>query len=606
MVFWLIDRIMEHATLISFAVIGILALLCQWVAWWLKVPAILFLLLCGIILGPELHWLNPDKMFGDTLIPIIQLAVAIILFEGSLSLKFDEWHEVATVVRNLVTIGIIITAIVSACFTHLIFGFNWKLCALFGAIISVTGPTVIVPLLRTVRPKHRIANILRWEGILIDPIGAVLAVLTFGMIAAFEEGHTYIHVIYQFIQLIVISTTMGIVCGYWLGVTLRRHWVPEYLQNIATLTVVIAAYTASNLVDEGSGLLTVTIMGIFLANMSAVNIDDILDFKENLSIMLISGIFIILAARVNLLSLHSLLLPAFLLFLTLQFVVRPFSIFLCTLRSDLNFKEKILLSWICPRGIVAAAVAALFAIRLENIGIAGGHLLVLITFLMIIGTVIFQSLTAGFVAKLLKVSEPEPKGFLIVGANPVARTLASALMNEGFNALVVGSSWTNVKLARMAGINAFYGNAISEHADRNLDLIGIGHMLALTPQDDLNTLAALRYKSEFGRNHIYTIQTKADSDKQIKHEAATRHRGTALFAEGITFSKLASLIAQGATIKATKLTQSFDYKSYEIKNQNNVIPLFAIDARGKLHFFTPDSNLDPKEDWTIISLAHHQ
>lgn len=596
---------MEHAALITFAVIGLLALMCQWISWWLKLPAILFLLLCGIILGPELHWLNPDELFGNVLIPMIQLSVAIILFEGSLSLKFDEWGDVAAVVRNLVTVGVLITAICSACFAYLIFGFSWKLCALFGAIISVTGPTVIVPILRTVRPKQRIANILRWEGILIDPIGAVLAVLTFGIIAAFHEGHTYVHVIYHFMELVVVATTMGIVSGYWLGVALRHHWLPDYLQNIATLTVVIAAYTASNLVDEGSGLLTVTIMGIFLANMRAVHIDDILDFKENLSIMLISGIFIILAARVRFYSLHSFLLPAFLLFLALQFIVRPISIALCTLRSGISFKEKVVLAWICPRGIVAAAVAALFAIRLHQIGIAGGRQLVLITFLMIIGTVIFQSLTASTLAKLLNVSEPEPRGYLIIGANPVARMLASALSSHGLTALVVGASWTNVKAARMAGINAFYGNAISEHADRNLDLVGIGSMLALTPQSDQNTLAAMRYKSEFGRNHLFTLQTQSNPDKNDKHEAADRHRGQILFADGVTFSKLASLIAQGATIKSTQLTKSFDFKSYDTINQGKVIPLFALDPRGKVHFFTSDSEFEPKEDWTIISLAQN-
>lgn len=594
---------MEHTGLITFALIGLLALISQWVSWWLKVPAILFLLLCGIILGPELHWLNPDQLFGKTLIPLIQLAVAIILFEGSLSLKFDEWKDVAIVVRNLVTIGVLITALCSACLAHLIFGFSWKLCALFGAIISVTGPTVIVPILRTVRPKQRIANTLRWEGILIDPIGAVLAVLTFGIIAALHEGHTYVHVIYHFIELIVVATTMGIVCGYWLGIALRRHWLPEYLQNIATLTVVIAAYTASNLVDEGSGLLTVTIMGIFLANMQAVHIDNILDFKENLSIMLISGIFIILAARVHFYSLHSMMLPAFILFLTLQFIVRPLSIALCTIHADFSFKEKALLAWICPRGIVAAAVAALFAIRLQQIGIAGGNKLVLITFLMIIGTVVFQSLTASILARLLKVSEPEPKGFLIIGANPVARTLATALTHQGFTALVVGASWTNVKLARMAGINAFYGNAISEHADRNLDLVGIGHMLAITPQSDQNTLAAMRYKSEFGRKHLYTIQTH--TEKSDKHQAAERHQGQALFAEGVTFAKLASLIAQGASIKSTQLTKSFDFKSYTVKNQGQITPLFALDPRGNLYFFTPESNFEPKEDWNVVSLVQN-
>ncbi len=592
---------MTQTALIILALIGVLAFASQWLSWWLKVPAILLLLVCGIILGPVLHWLQPDALFGPILIPMIQLGAAIILFEGSLNLKFHEWHEVASVVRNLVTIGIVITAVCSACFAYWIFGFSLKICALFGAIISVTGPTVIVPILRTVRPKQRIANILRWEGILIDPIGAILAVLTFGFILAWHVGDTSMHVIYHFAALIVVASAIGVMTGYWLGVALRRHVFPEYLQNIATLTLVIAAYTVSNLFDESAGLLTVTIMGIFIANMERVNIKNILDFKENLSIMLISGIFIILAARIPFDSFHSFVIPAVLLFLALQFIVRPLCVWVCTLKSDLKFKEKIILSWICPRGIVAAAVAALFAIRLREMNIPGGQELVLLTFLMIIGTVIFQSITAGPVAKLLKVSEPEAKGFLIIGANAVARTIASALMNEGFRALVVGSSWNNVRLARMMGINAYYGNAISEHADRHLDLVGIGNMLAITPQVELNTVSSMRYRGEFGYKHIFTVQTSA-VDHDGKHQVASRHQGQILFENGITFSKLASLISQGATVKSTRLTTNFDYKTYCATHQTHIIALFAIDPKGNIHFMTQEHPPEPKADWTIVGL----
>ena len=590
---------MSDYIIIYLAVIGLAGFAAQWISWWLKIPAILFLLVFGIILGPELHWLNPDALFGNLLIPMVQLSVAIILFEGSLSLNFDEWGEVASVVRNLVTVGLIITAVTSALFCYWIFGLNYKICALFGAIITVSGPTVIVPILRTIRPKQKISNILRWEAILIDPIGAILAVLTLGFILALHNGVNYYHVVGHFVEMIVVASVVGIVAGYWLGISLRRHWFPEYLQNIATLTIVIAAYTASNLVDEGSGLLSVTLMGIFITNMKDVNIESILDFKENLSILLISGIFIILAARINFHSLHSYILEAVSLFLALQFVVRPLSIAVCTLRSGLSLKEKILLAWICPRGIVAAAVAALFTIRLEAEGIAGANRLVMITFLMIIGTVIFQSLTARTLARLLKVSEPEPKGFLIIGANPVARMIAKALNAEGFRAQVSSMVWSQIKEARMDGLKAYYGNPISEHADRHLDLIGIGNMLAIAPQADLNTLASLRYRGEFGRNHIYAIQTKASSEKVLN---ASRFRGSELFAKETTFTKLASLIAQGATISKTLLTKNFDFKSYQVKHQGNAIPLFALDPKGRIHFFTPNEPLEPKADWHVISL----
>lgn len=592
---------MDYVSLLPFAVIGLLALVSQWISWWLKVPAILFLLLAGIVLGPALGWLQPAHVFGDALIPMIQLSVAIILFEGSLSLKFDEWHEVASVVRNLTTIGVLITALLSAGFAYWIIGLDIRVCALLGAIISVTGPTVIVPILRSVRPKQRIANILRWEGILIDPIGAILAVLTFGLISALHQGESYLHVAGHFIELVLTGGLIGVVLGYGLGFALRRHWFPEYLQNIATLSIVVAAYSIANYADDGSGLLSVTIMGIFLANMKDTHIEDILDFKENLSIMLISGIFIILAARIDFHALRTYIFPAIGLFLTLQFIIRPFSVMLCTLGSDLNIREKIMLSWISPRGIVAAAVAALFAIRLQQMGIAGGHQLVLITFLMIIGTVVFQSLTASTVAGLLKVSEPERRGYLIIGANIVGRMIAVELIKQGFKVVIAGTNWTEIKAARMEGVEAYYGNAISEHADRHLDLVGVGNMLGLAPQSDINTLAAIKYRGEFGRNHVYVLQEKTDAAE--KRTVVKRLQGKQLFEDGTTFTKLASLISQGATIHATKITKDFNYDTYLASHPHQVLPLFALDSKQRLHFLIKDLEFTPKPDWYIVGLV---
>lgn len=595
---------MTITPLIPITTIGLLAISSQWFAWWLKLPAILFLLICGLILGPGMHWLNPDALFGDLLVPIVQLSVAIILFEGSLTLHFDEWKDVGKPVRNLVTIGVLITAACSACFVHLIFGLSAEVCALFGAIISVTGPTVIVPLLRSVRPSQKVSNILRWEGILIDPIGAILAVLTLSFIFALTNisSITFRDVIINFAELVAIASIFGIVAGYWLGVALRRHWFPEYLQNLATLTIVIGAFTATSFIEESAGLLTVTVMGILLANMKEVLIENILDFKENLSIMLISGVFIILAARVQLDLSATYLWLAFLLFLALQFIVRPLAVFISTIGHQISFKEKILLSWICPRGIVAAAVAAFFAIKLEKLHVIGAPNLVIITFLMIIFTVLFQSVSAKFIAQILNLSEPEAKGYLIIGANPVARMLAKALNEHGFRTIVAGVSWTNIKEARMEGLEAYYGNPVSEHADRHLDLIGIGHMIAASPQSDVNALASLRYRGEFGRQNIFSVRSKMVTDKNTKRVAAERHTGSFILDKETTFSKIASLLSQGAKISSTKLTKNFDYKSYLIQHEKDAIALFAISTKDHIHFFTDNNTFEPKTDWQIVSL----
>lgn len=594
---------MDHLILIILAMVGLLAFTSQWLAWSLKIPAILFLLIFGILIGPVFHLINPNILFGHLLVPMIKVAVAIILFEGSLTLHFKEWKEVRSVVRNLVTIGALMTAILSAIFMHLIFKLPATVCALFGAIICVSGPTVIVPLLRIVRPKQRIANILRWEGILIDPIGAVLAALTLGVIASINDGDTLIHISLHFLETIIIASVVGASVAYWLGQSIRQRWIPEYLHNIATLTLVIAAYTASNLVDEGSGLLCVTVMGIFMANMRDVNVESILDFKENLSIMLISGIFIIIAADLNFDTLHLILIPALLLFLALQFIVRPIAVFTCTIGRNLSLNEKIMLSWICPRGIVAAAVAPIFAYRLNNLGIPGAHRLVLITFLMIICTVVFQSLTSGLLARLLNVSEPEPKGFLIYGANAIGRLLAKAMNEHGYHAIVADTDWVKVSKARMEGLDAFYGNPASEHADRHLNLIGIGNMAAVTANSDLNALAVLRYRNEFGQAHVFTIQTQESTPTREKHAVATRFRGQLLFSDDMTYDLLEAAITHGATVKKTQLTKTFDYHAFKQAHHGYTLPLFALDSKGKLHFFLLNESPEPKNGWTIISLS---
>ncbi len=588
--------------LIPITVIGLLAISSQWLAWWLKLPAILFLLVCGLILGPGLHWLKPDLLFGDLLAPIVQLSVAIILFEGSLTLHFDEWKDVGKPVRNLVTIGVLITASCSAFFVYWIFGLNGKICALFGAIISVTGPTVIVPLLRSVRPTQKVSNILRWEGILIDPIGAILAVLTLSFIFALTNisSITFRYVIINFAELVGIASIFGVVAGYWLGIALRRHWFPEYLQNLATLTIVIGVFTATSFVEESAGLLTVTVMGIFLANMKEVMIENILDFKENLSIMLISGIFIILAARIQLNLSVTYLWLAFLLFLALQFIVRPLAVFISTIGNYITFKEKILLSWVCPRGIVAAAVAAFFAIKLEKLHVVDAPNLVTITFLMIIFTVVFQSFTAKYIAQILNISEPEAKGYLIIGANPVARMFAKALNQHGFRTIVASISWGNIKEARMEGLQTYYGNPVSEHADRHLDLVGIGHMIAASPQSDLNALASLRYRGEFGRQNIFSLRSEIVTDKSI---AAERHTGSFILDNEVTFSKISHLLSQGAKISSTKLTKNFNYKSYLTEHKKGAIALFAISTKSHIYFFSDNNTFEPKTDWQIVSLV---
>jgi NhaP-type Na+/H+ or K+/H+ antiporter len=592
----------EHA-LIAISAILMVGMGCQWFAWRVKLPAILFLLLSGILAGPLLSWLHPDQLFGNLLFPFISLAVAVILFEGSLTLKFHDISGLEKVIRNMITFGVIITWLITALATRWLLHFAWEISLLFGAIMVVTGPTVIVPMLRTVRPKENVAHILRWEGILIDPIGATLAVLVYQFIVSEGVQGGFSAGIIVFGKILAIGCLLGASGGYLFGIILRRHWVPQYLQNFAALSFVCAVFALSDTLEPESGLLSITVMGIWLANMKGIDLDEILGFKESLSVLLISMLFIILAARMNLGPFMELGWPALGVFGIIQFLSRPLNAQISAIGSKLTMAERHLLAWIAPRGIVAAAISALFAIKLEMANYQMASQIVPLTFMVIIGTVLLQSATAGPIAKWLNVAEPEPRGFLIIGADKVSRAIAKALQENGFRGLLTDQNWEHIKTAKMEGLPTYWGNPVSEHADRHLSLIGIGRMLALTPNRELNALAAKHYRMEFGANNIYSIRTHRPESQTAESRAAIKNSGQRLFQETVTHEDLSKLLDSGAKIKTTQLTEKFSFEDYLQQHEERCIPLFAIDNRDRIHPLPSELGLTPKANWKIIGLS---
>jgi NhaP-type Na+/H+ or K+/H+ antiporter len=584
---------MQANIMVSLAVIGMLGIACQWLAWVVRLPSIMFLLVCGLIIGPITGLLNPDALFGELLFPLVSLSVAVILFEGSLTLKIEEIRELRRVVRNLITVGALITWAITAIATHLLLGFEIQLAFLFGAVVVVTGPTVIIPMLRTIRPNANISNVLRWEGIVIDPLGALLAVLVFNFILSSQKENALGSILWIFGNIILIGGVIGAVAALALGFVLKRHLIAEYLRNVLALTLVFGVYALAEIVEHESGLLAVTIMGMTLANMKDVDIDDILDFKESLSVLLISGLFIVLAARIDINQLIAIGLPALMVLASVMLVARPVAVFVSTLGSDLKFTERVMISWIGPRGIVCAAVAALFAIRLEEAGYPEAKLFVPLAFMIIIGTVLIQSATAKYLAHWLGVREPPPTGVLIIGAGNVARTIGKALQEMGFKVRLTDSNWENTSRARMEGLDVYYGNPISEHADRHLDLVGLGKMLAMSGRVNLDILAALRFRTEFGSNNVFEVATTRDQLITDKHKISTRHHGEQLFGAEVTHGILATWLRNGATIRNTQLSEEFDFDSYSKQNGENSIPLFAVDAKERLQFFTAGNELKP-------------
>jgi NhaP-type Na+/H+ or K+/H+ antiporter len=467
---------------------------------------------------------------------------------------------------------------------------------LFAALMVVTGPTVINPLLRTMRAKPEVSQILRWEGILIDPVGALMAVLVYQFIIAGKASY----------QLGLISVAAGLAVGavaaLALGFVLRRRWVPEYLLNTVTLAVVVLAFAGSDYLAHESGLLAVTVMGIWLANMRGLDMTEILSFKESLSILIISMLFIVLGARLNPADMFAIGWQGAVL-LAVVLLARPVVVWAAMVGGEYSWQQKALVAWVGPRGIVAAAVSSIFALRLQEAGFSDAFMLVPYTFLIIIFTVVLQSVTARPMAKFLGLMEEEPKGILIAGANTVARTIGLALAAQGFRVKLTDTNWSALREARMAGLGTYYGNLVSVHADQHLDLAGMGRLFAMSPRPSFNTLACLKYKTEFGAQRVFTLRTaeeKGDSDKQ---RVAQHYQAPRLFGEDVTMQKLSSLIAQGAEIKATLLSEDFNLETYQQANDKNIILLFAIDPQERLRAFTDEYTPEVEAGWTLLTLV---
>ncbi|MFV0662235.1 cation:proton antiporter [Denitromonas sp.] len=591
---------MTDTTIATIAAIGVVGGACQWLAWRMRLPAILFLLLAGIVAGPIGGWLNPDALLGDLLFPFVSLAVSVILFEGSLTLKFSEIRGIETVVRRFVTTGALVTWAIVAVATQWITGISWGLATLFGAVMVVTGPTVIVPMLRTVRPTMHIANVLRWEGIVIDPIGALLAVLVYEfLISSGTAGGAVGATLLVFFKLITVGSLTGIGVGYLVGEALRRDWLPHYMFNVATLAAVMGAFALSNALSHESGLLAVTVMGIYLANRKGVPVEEILSFKESLSLLLITALFILLAARLDLNLLLGLGWAAVQIFLVVQFVARPLNVLVSTRGSSLSWRERGLLAWIAPRGIVAAAVIALFSLQLEQKGYADAVLLVPLTFVIIIGTVVLQSLTAGPLARILKVAEPGSGGFLIVGANPLAREIAKALSQNDVSVRLTDMLWDNVSRARMAGLQTYYGNPLSEHAEVYLNTAGLGRVLAMTADEHLNELACTRFKGDFGPKRVFALRVGT----REKGRKAVSLAGLEAFGEGNNFVELSRRLARGAEIRQTNISEAFSFDQFRSKYGDRAVPLFAVDPKGRVEVFATETEVQPKAGWVVLALV---
>ncbi len=594
---------MDEHRLVGIALTIVLGIAAQWLGWRTRLPAILLLLIVGFVAGPVTHVLDPDEVFGGLLFPIISFAVAVILFEGGLTLRLDQLPQVGAVLGRLLSIGVLATWVVGTLGAYFIVGLkSWELSLLLGAILTVTGPTVIGPLLRHVRPTAKVSSILNWEGIVIDPIGAMLAVIVF---EAILPGHAE-QSGWQFIALSIGKTLffgggVGLVAAGALASLLRRFWIPDELQNPAVLAFVAGAFAFSNHLQAESGLVAVILMGVVLANQKWIAVGHIVEFKENLRVLLISGLFILLAARLDFSDFRQLGWGAVGFLAVMVFVARPLSVYLSTLGTKVTWPERIFLMWMAPRGIVAAAVASIFALRLIEADVEGAESIVPVTVVIIVGTVAIYGLTASFVAKKLGIAKPAPNGVMIIGAHDWARKIAEALKKAGIAVLLVDTDVNNIAAAKMAGLTAQHTSIMSKVAHESAEAGEYGRLIALTRNDEVNALACMNYIELFGRAGVFQLSFKRAG--HARHESVgPNQRGRMIFDRGTSWTQLNEAFAKGATVKATKLSEEFTYEDFRDRYGIYAIPMFLITEKGELHVIAPDSQIEPGADDTIITL----
>jgi len=593
---------MSEEIIIWLAVILILGISAQWIAWFIRVPSILVLLICGIVAGPLTGVIDPDAIFGETLLPLVSLSVAVILFEGGLSLKLDELRGQGAVVNRLVLTGTLVTWLLGAASAYYILGFTLPLALLLGAILVVTGPTVIIPLLRQIRPKQKVSCVLRWEAIVTDPMGAVFAVLVYEAIAAGRFHQVHGIAAFGILKTILVGGGSGIVAGIILVTLLKRYLVPDFLQNAVTLLLLFGSYTISNLIQPESGLLAVTLMGAWLSNQRKVNIRHIVEFKENLRVLLISVLFIILAARLKIAGLSHFALEGFLFTVVMIFAVRPAAVLVSTLGSGLKWSERAFIALVAPRGIVAAAVASVFAMRLDRAGVEQGAMLLPVTFYVIILTVVFYGLGAGFFARVLGVAMAKPSGFLIIGASSWALEIATALKGIGLKVVLVDTNRGSVTTARMRGLSAYYGSGLSESVFKEIDMEGMGRLLAMTPNNETNSLAILHFKHIFDSSELYQLVPDRDVEEAEGKTISSHLHGRFLFGQGCDYWSLSRRFARGASVKKTKLTTEFGYDDF-LRRYRSATPLFLISGTGELSVFTRGATPHIGPGQTLISIV---
>lgn len=594
---------MEVSLFVILAGVILLGFLAQWLSWRLGIPSIVFLFACGLIVGPLTGVLSPDKLFGDLVFPVVSALIGIILFEGGLTLDVDDIGDLKGTVFRVIFLGGLSTFILTSLSAFYLFEFSLSLSFLLGGILVVTGPTVVIPLLHQVRPQGDVGSIARWEGIIIDPLGAILAVIIFEIVLSGIEttASGFGFGLLWFGESLLVGGVFGTVSAYLLVLFFDRYWIPDYLHNFAIIAVVLATQAAANEILHESGLLAVTVMGMYMANQTRVTIRHILNFKEDLRVLFISILFIILVARLDRGFIFDIQINELIFLGILILAVRPIAIFVSTLGSKLSWSERGFLAWIAPRGIVAAAVASLFSFKLQKLGIAEAAHLADVTFLVIAGTVVIYGLTLNPLSLLLGLSEQNPQGVLFVGAPYWVRKLAKTLKNQGLTVRLLDKNKDYVRKSKKNGLDAYVMDVTTESELQSLNIQGIGHFLATTSNDEVNTLSCL-HAMDLGFNSSEIFQLSPQEGFEDLNEQPDSLKGRMLFSDKANFENIRKKIQSGWKFGVFNLDSEEKIDRISSNFTDAVIPCFRINKDETIDVYTADVELELAVGSRLVAL----
>lgn len=591
---------MEKDITFALVLVAGLGMGAQWIAWRLRIPAIIPLIAAGLVAGPWAGWIEPARQLGPLFHPIISLSVAIILFEGGLNLRWHEYREAGADVNRLVAVGLILTWLLGSATAHFVGALSWPVALLFGAIIVVTGPTVIMPLLKQAKLKRRPASLLKWEGIINDPLGALLTVLVFEYFATSGSSAGLAHTAVSLGSAVAVGIGAGFGAGLFLGWSFRRGYVPEYLKLPVMVAAVLALYFAVNGVQSESGLLAVTVFGLVLANLRLRNIEELRRFKEYITILLVSSVFILLTADVDPAILRQLDWRSAALIGLVIFVLRPAVVYLATLGTNISWQERLLVAWIAPRGIVAAAVAGLFGPRMVDLGYSGAAQLLPLVFVLIVSTVLLHGLSIRWVSRRLALASEHPSGLLLIGATAWTVDLAATLRDLKLPVILNDASWRNLQGARMAGARIHPGEILSEPSEETLEFNEVSHLLAATDNDAYNALVCTRFAPELGRNQVMQLRWLPDGAKE--HEKLSRtNRGRLAFEAGDDFESLMRRHYMGWRFRKTQLKEQYGFEDLQRDLPSGATLVALLRASGTFDLFPIKGSSVPAAGDTVIS-----